>query len=311
MSLRGKLFKYSMRLIWKLAKHKTQDLKKVRRDIHFWAQFMPPTLGVKRKKLKIDKLPAEWVIPRRAKNDQVLLFLHGGAFAMCSIRTHRRLVSKIAKAAKVKALLIDYCLAPEEVFPEALNQACDAYKWLLQEGYKPENITIGGDSAGGGLTVSTLMKLRDDKVPLPRAAILLSPWTDLEGTGESHKKGDQQNFINNESLRLYGKLYAGDTDIRHPLVSPIYGDFQGLPPMLIHVGAEELIYDDSARLYTKALAAGVDVTLEPWADMVHVWHVYDFLIPEGERAIKSLGKYLREQLDKPVPQTSANKNIAA
>jgi acetyl esterase/lipase len=311
MSLQNRLLKLGMRLTWRVAGKRIQNLVRIRRDINFWSRFMPRPFGVKYRKLKIDDLAAEWVIPRKAKSDQVLLFLHGGAFAMCSIRTHRRLVGKIAKAADVRALLIDYCLAPEEVFPAALNQACAAYEWLLREGYKPENIAIGGDSAGGGLTLSTLLKLRDDKLPLPKAAILLSPWTDLEGSGESNTKADQNSFINNESLKVYGKLYAGNSDIRHPLISPIYGDLTGLPPMLIQVGAEELIYDDSARLYAKAKAAGVDATLESWKGMVHVWHVYDFLVPEGGKAIKRLGKYLRSQLDKPVNEAAKKRNLAA
>ncbi|MDX2001262.1 MAG: alpha/beta hydrolase [Chitinophagales bacterium] len=296
MSAGAWLLQWIMKLAWFIVRNRKPDMKRLRKNINFWAGFIPRPFRVKYQRFSIEGIAAEWMVPRGADETKILYYLHGGAYAMCSIVTHRRLISLIAKRAGVKALAIEYCLVPEDVFPQALNQACKAYQWLLSQGYRPENIVIGGDSAGGGLATATLLKLRDDKVPLPSGAILLSPWTDLEGMGESNTMADQASLINNVALREYGVAYAGNEDLRHPYISPVYGDFHGLPPIYIQVSDIELLYDDSTRLKAKALRDGVSVRMDVWKRMQHVWQVYDFFVPEAKRALKDLAAFVSERL---------------
>ncbi|NVM02236.1 MAG: alpha/beta hydrolase [Candidatus Helarchaeota archaeon] len=244
--------------------------------------------------LQVGNIPAEWVIAPEIKTDRVILYLHGGGYTMGSINTHRKLVSRISKAAEAQVLLIDYRLAPEHPFPAALEDSTFAYLWLLKEGFNPDKIVIAGDSAGGGLIIATLVKLRDDGEALPAAAVCLSPWTDLGCTGETLRtKADIDPMVRLEDLKLNAKEYLGKKDPKTPLASPIYADLSGLPPILIQVGTSEILLDDANRLAERAKDAGVDVALDPWEEMVHVWQLFSEFLPEGQEAINRIGDYIR------------------
>ena len=236
---------------------------------------------------------AEWIVPPNAENDRVILYLHGGGYVMGSINTHRAMVARIARASNAKALALDYRLAPEHPFPAAVDDATAAYRWLLAEGYAPGKIVVSGDSAGGGLTLATLLALRDAGTPMPAAAVPISALSDMEGTGESFKtKAAKDPMVEFAGLNRMAKAYLGDADPKNPLASPLYGDYRGLPPMLIQVGEAEVLLDDSTRVAEKAKAAGVKVELEAWDDMIHVWHVFAKILPEGQQAIDKIGKYV-------------------
>jgi epsilon-lactone hydrolase len=240
-------------------------------------------------------VPAEWIVAPGAAQDRVILYLHGGGYVMGSINTHRAMIARISRAAQAKALALDYRLAPEHPFPAAIEDATAAYRWLLAQGYKPGKIVIAGDSAGGGLVLATLLALRDAQTPLPAAAVPISAWSDMEGTGASMKtRASKDPMVANGSLLDMAKVYVGNADRRNPLASPLHGDYRGLPPMLMQVGDAEVLLDDSTRVAEKAKAAGVKVDLEVWPDMVHVWHVYAKILPEGQQAIDRIGRYVIE-----------------
>jgi len=244
-------------------------------------------------KVKAGGVDAEWIAAPGANADRVILYLHGGGYVIGSINTHRAMVSRIARASNARALAIDYRLAPEHPFPAAVEDATAAYRWLLAQGYKPGKIIIAGDSAGGGLTIVLLLAIRDAGLPMPAGAVPISPWTDLEGTGESVRtRAARDVMVTIENLTGSAKQYYGTHDPKDPLVSPVHGNFRGLPPMLIQVGDAEILLDDSTRVAKSAKAAGVEVELEVWDDMPHVWHVFAKLLPEGQQAIDKIGKFV-------------------
>jgi monoterpene epsilon-lactone hydrolase len=244
-------------------------------------------------KVRAGGVNAEWISAPGAAADRVILYLHGGGYVLGSINTHRAMVSRIARASNARALAIDYRLAPEHPFPAAVEDAVASYRWLLAQGYKPNKIVIAGDSAGGGLTLAALLAIRDAKLPMPAGAVPISPWTDLEGTGESVRtRATRDVMVTQENLAGSAKQYYGAHDPKDPLVSPVHADFRGLPPMLIHVGDAEILLDDATRVAKSAKAAGVNVELEVWDDMPHVWHVFAKILPEGQQAIDKIGKFV-------------------
>jgi monoterpene epsilon-lactone hydrolase len=240
-------------------------------------------------------IPAEWITTPGVVAERVIYYLHGGGYVLGSINTHRELLSRLSRAASARVLIIDYRLAPENPFPAAVDDSIAAYRWLLSVGVDPARLVIAGESAGGGLTVATLVALRDAGEPLPRAAICLSPWVDMECLGESMAtKAEIDPVVTRDGVLALAKAYLGDTDPRTPLASPLYADLTGSPPLLIQVGNAEVLFDDAMRLADRARAAGVDVTLEPWDDMVHMWHLYAAILPEGQQAIDRIGEFIRQ-----------------
>ncbi|MFB0563609.1 MAG: alpha/beta hydrolase [Candidatus Lokiarchaeia archaeon] len=241
-------------------------------------------------------VPAEWITTPDVVSQCVILYLHGGGYVGGSISTHRDIVVRISRVSKARILIIDYRLAPEHPFPAGLEDAVAAYRWLVStEGIKPDNLIVAGDSAGGGLTIACLVKLRDEGVALPAAAVCLSPWTDLAGTGESVKsKAEIDPFITPEGGEFMANLYLKDMDPRNPLASPLYANLQGLPPMFIQVGTSEILLDDSVRLADRAKAVGIDVKLDIWEDMIHVFAAFAGLIPEGRQAIERIGEFIQK-----------------
>jgi monoterpene epsilon-lactone hydrolase len=242
-------------------------------------------------------VPAEWITTPQATDSRVICYLHGGGYTMGSVNTHREMVSRLSRAASARALSVDYRLAPENPFPAAVEDATTAYRWLLGTGVDPASVVIAGDSAGGGLTAATLVALRDEGAPLPAAGVCLSPWVDMEGIGESMTaKAEADPMVQREDLLETAKAYLNGVDPRTPLAAPLYADLTGLPPLLIQVGTAETLLDDAIRLAERARAAGVDVTFEPWEDMIHVWHFMASMLPEGEQAIERIGEFIRERV---------------
>jgi len=248
---------------------------------------------VKCESVSADGVPAEWIVPPGAEPHRVLLYLHGGGYVIGSINSHRAMIARIARASRARAIAIDYRLAPEHPFPAAVEDATRAYRWLLAQGNAARNMVIAGDSAGGGLTLAVLATLRTAGDPMPAAAVTISPWTDLEGTGDSMRSNaGRDQTVAVEDLGEMARMYLGTSDPKNPLASPLYADFRGFPPLLIQVGAAEGLLDDSTRVAKRAKAAGVEVELEIWEDMVHVWQIYAKLLPAGQEAIDKIGKFI-------------------
>ncbi len=238
-------------------------------------------------------VPGEWIVAPNAASDRAILYLHGGGYVMGSVNTHRAMIGRISRAAQARVLAINYRLAPEHPFPAAVEDATAAYRWMLAQGCRAERLAISGDSAGGGLVFAALVALRDSKTPLPAAAVPISPWTDLAATGASLvTRANADPMVGREGLVPMARHYAGSNDPRNPLISPLYADLRGLPPTLIHVGDAEILLDDSTRIADRAKAAGVDVTLEVWPEMIHVWHVFAKILPEGQQAIDRIGEFV-------------------
>jgi acetyl esterase/lipase len=224
-----------------------------------------------------------------------MLYLHGGGYAIGSIVTHRGLAGRLSQAAAARVLLVDYRLAPEHPFPAAVNDATGAYRWLLAQGIDPARLIIAGDSAGGGLTIAALVAVRDAGMPLPAAAVCLSPWVDLEGSGDSvTTKATADPLVQKAGLLQLAAWYLAGANPRTPLAAPLYADLRDLPPLLIQVGTAEILLDDATRLAEKAIAAGVKVTLEPWEDMIHVWQLFAPMLPEGQKAIERIGVFVQQ-----------------
>jgi monoterpene epsilon-lactone hydrolase len=204
------------------------------------------------------------------------------------------MISRLAKAARARVLALDYRLAPEHPFPAAVEDSTAAYRWLLEQGYKPSKIALAGDSAGGGLTIATLVALREAKTPLPAAAVPISPWVDLEGTGESMKtRAAVDPMVQKEGIAGIAAQYLGQTDPKNPLAAPLYADLKGLPPLLIHVGDAETLLSDATRIAEKAKQAGVKVDLKIYPEMIHVWHLFADILPEAQQAIEEIGGFVR------------------
>lgn len=260
------------------------------------ALAFPVAADVKRTAVTAGSVPAEWIAAPGARDDRVVLYLHGGGYVIGSINTHREMTSRLSRAAAARCLLIDYRLAPENPFPAAVDDATAAYRWLVAQGIEPRRIVVAGDSAGGGLTVATLLSLRDAKVPLPAAGVCLSPWVDLEGIGESMTtKAALDPMVQKDGLVKMAAAYLGAASPRTPLAAPLYADLSGLPPLLILVGSAETLLDDAVRLADRAKKAGVDATLEVAEDMIHVWQLFAAMLPEGRESIERIGRWVREK----------------
>ncbi|MEX2704637.1 MAG: alpha/beta hydrolase [Candidatus Freyrarchaeum guaymaensis] len=249
---------------------KEPSVKGARIGLEQLASLTKPPDDVKCEPVNVRGVPAEWITTPGAKDQYAILYLHGGGYIAGSIKTHRDLVSRISRASKARALIIDYRLAPEHPFPAAVEDATAAYRWLVSAGgIDPSNLIVAGDSAGGGLTIASLVKLRDEGDALPAGAVCLSPWTDLACTGETlRSKAEVDPFITPEGVEFMAGVYLGDVDPKNPLASPLYAGLKGLPPMLIQVGTSEILLDDSLRLADRAKAAGVNVEPDVWEDMV-------------------------------------------
>ena len=247
--------------------------------------------------VEVGNIPAEWITPPDTSNGGVILYFHGGSYNSGSLVSHRSLVANIGVSTKSRLLNLEYRLAPEHPFPAAVDDAVTAYQWLLDNKISPNKILIAGDSAGGGLAIALPLKLRDIGVPLPAGMICLSPWTDLTCSGESWMENQKIDFmLNLESTRESAKVYLNGADPRAPLASPRYADLNGLPPILLQVGTDELILSDSTSFAEAARKAGVDVTLEIWDGMQHEWHFAARYLPEGRDALEHIGEFVEKDV---------------
>lgn len=275
-----------------------QDVEAARTNLDLAGEFVRPIIHIDHIGVLANGVPGEWVIPAGAGSERVILYLHGGAYNAGSTRSHRALAANIAYASRARALTIDYRLAPEHPYPAALTDAFSAYQWLLESGIRPEQLVVTGDSAGGGLTIALLVALRERGIPMPAAAVVLSPWTDLTDSGESWQENAKADYmINGPKLKEAARLYLKDVSPRTPLASPVYANLHGLPPLLIQVGSEEVLLSDSMRLAENARLSGVDVTLDVWEGMQHVWQFAASLVPEARQAIEKIGEFVRAHSD--------------
>ncbi len=223
-------------------------------------------------------------------------YLHGGGYVACSPQTHRPFTSALSRAANARVFALDYRLAPEHRFPAAVEDAVAGYRWLLNQGLDSQEIVIGGDSAGGGLTMATLVALRDAGERLPRASFVLSPWTDMAATGRSLDTNDESDYMfYGDGVRWAAPVYIGAASPRDPLASPLYADLSKLPPLMIHVSDTEVLLDDSTRLAERAKQCGVKVDLRVWNDLPHAWPVFiTFKIPESYAALSEIVQFIQQ-----------------
>src|SRR5216683_1253042 len=267
-----------------------------RQGFDMLAAKLPVAPDVTCEKVDAAGVPAEWVVAPGAESQRVLLYLHGGGYVVGSINTHRDLAGRLSRAAAARVLLIDYRLAPEYPHPAAVEDATTAYRWLLHHGATPAHIVIAGDSAGGGLTIATLVALRDARVRLPAGGVCISPWVDLTFSGGSYQtKATADPIVRRPGIDEMARAYLGATDPRTPLASPVFADLRGLPPLLIHVGSDEVLLDDAVQLAERAKAAGVDATLEIYDRMIHVWHWFLPMLDEAQTAVEAIGRFVRSR----------------
>jgi epsilon-lactone hydrolase len=242
-------------------------------------------------------VPAEWVAAEGASTERAICYFHGGAYTAGSLATHRLHVANLSAVTGVRVLNVDYRLAPEDPHPAAVDDAAAAYRWLLAEGLAPSRVVLAGDSAGGGLAAAALVVLRDAGDPLPAGAALLSPWTDLTLTAVSHAtRAEVDPMVSREGLAPSAEAYLAGADPTTPTASPLHADLAGLPPLVVHVGDHEVLLDDAVGLADRARRAGVDVELWVAPEMIHVWHAFAGIVPEGVEAMERLAAWIRQRL---------------
>ncbi|SFK11924.1 alpha/beta hydrolase [Methylocapsa palsarum] len=245
----------------------------------------------------VGSLRVEWSLAEGADPSKALLYLHGGGYCSGSIASHRYMVAEAGRAAGVRTLAVNYRVAPEHPFPAALEDARAAYDFLIRRGFTPDRIAVGGDSAGGGLTLALLTLLRDAGSPMPACGWLVSPWVDLQMTGGTiASKADVDPMIQKDYLDELTAAYVGGADAANPLISPLHADLRGLPPLLVQVGSDETLLDDAVRIAGRAGAAEVAVTLEIWPRMIHVWHLWASVLADARLALASAGAFVRAKV---------------
>ena len=282
------------------------SVHELRAGLENFATTIPVPEGTRCVPVVAGAVPGEWVAGPGAGDHAILLYLHGGSYVLGSIATHRSLVARLSAACGATALLVGYRLAPEHPFPAALEDALEAYRWLVTRGTDPARIVVAGDSAGGGLAAATLVALRDAGEALPAAAVLLSPWVDLEGTGASLTANAHEDpIVDRDGLLRAAAAYLGGAHPRTPLAAPLHADLAGLPPMLIQVGRGEALHDDAVRFAARARAAGVNVRLEQWDTMIHVWQAFAPLLPEAGAALERISAFVRSRVSARRPPRQA------
>jgi monoterpene epsilon-lactone hydrolase len=263
------------------------------------ASSAAPPAGVAVESISLGGRDGEWLTPESGETDAVVLYLHGGGYCLGSLDSHRNLGGRIAIAAGCPVATLDYRLAPEHPFPAAVDDATAAYLDLLALGVRPEAIAIAGDSAGGGLTMATLLALRSAGAPLPAAAVCLSPWVDLTQSSAAYQRlADLDPMVTRSGLDLMAEVYLGEADPRTPLASPLFAEhLGGLPPVRIEVGECEVLIDDATHLAERLQLAGVSVSLTVWPELIHVFQAFPgSLVPEADQSIAAVGSFLAGHL---------------
>ncbi|MHA2008063.1 MAG: alpha/beta hydrolase [Promethearchaeota archaeon] len=255
-------------------------------------ESVPIPEGIKYKYFDIEGVPVAWVTGPNSEKEKVIIYLHGGAYVMGSIVSGRVLTLKFSQISSARILAIDYRLAPENPYPAGLNDIITVYKWCINsEKIEPKNIIIAGSSAGGGLTLAALIRLRDENTPLPAAGIAISPWADLTCESNSFtENADVEPWLTPDALRDSSNSYVGENDPKNPHISTIFADFKGIPPLFIQVGGLEILLDDSTRIANNAKKAGIDVELDVWEELFHVFVA--FPSPESRQATEKIKKFI-------------------
>jgi acetyl esterase/lipase len=296
-SLRARIIRFVSKQLFKRVSPDS-NVKAVRRLFEKMQARKRMAKDVVMRHATIEGIECEWLIPEGCEDAPILYYLHGGAYLMGSPATHRQMLSFIARESGVRALLPDYALAPENPFPAGLNDCLTVYRGLLAAGANARHILIGGDSAGGGMTMATLLSLRDAGDAMPIAAVLLSPWLDLKAGGESMKtRAAKDPWFRPDDMLEIARKYSPEGDLGYPLLSPVYADASGMPDTLIQVGDHEILLSDSTRLSDNIVTAGGNVTLQVWPEM---WHVFQFFVrqmPESKRAIGDIANFIRDTLE--------------
>lgn len=299
MSIRATIIRIALRM-FKGAMLSSLDPIKIRSKINKITKYAPePPAFVRYENQTINKLPCKWAIPEQADSQRVILYFHGGGFIMgSSDTTHKDFLWRLAASANIRVLAVDYRLAPEHAYPAQLEDCISIYDWLLENDYQPQHIAFAGDSAGGNLVFATALKVRDTNKPMPAALVGLSPWADMTASGDSALSNADKDQIlpGREGLIEGASFYLQGHDPKDPYVSPVFAAMHRMPTTLIHVGSEEVLLDDSRRLAADLRQAGVEVQLDIWKKMPHVWHAMARVIPEGKQAIEKLGEFLAREL---------------
>ena len=244
----------------------------------------------------IEGVKSEWLIPKGAAAEKVILYVHGGGYVSGSCSDHRGFVSKFARNTGVANLIFEYRLAPENPFPAGLEDSVKIYQWLLSSGFCPENILIAGESAGGGLCLAILLALKERKIALPVAAVAISPWTDLTCSSESYRTKNRVSIAPLNSWTVFSRYYIGEHDATLPLISPLFGDLKGLPPILINSGVDDELFEDGEKFYLKAKDAGVDITFRPGPGMVHCYPLLAPMFREATEAMDEIVDFIKKHL---------------
>ncbi len=294
-SIRSHIMRYLSSRVMQRSKIATDPLA-ARRDFDFRMTKLPMARGVDSSQESIDGIDCTWLVPDGCEEAPLIYFLHGGAYVVGSPATHRRLVSFIAKSAGMRAVLPDYRLAPEHRFPAQLEDSLTVWRALVRGGIDAAQMAIGGDSAGGNLSMATMLALRHAGEALPSACVLISPWLDLAGDGESHRtRANYDPWFKPEKMPALVAGFCAESQLRDPLVSPVLADATGLPPTLIQVGDHEILLSDSTVLADNIRAAGGRVDLHIWPDMWHVFQYFVGQMPESKKAIDDIGRFLRSE----------------
>lgn len=299
--LKNTLNALSVPMYWRLP-----PIDHLRGLLETFTMFATLPWGVDREQIELDGFDADWLTPQDSSEKDVILYLHGGGFVIGSPHSHRGLAGKIAKDARINCLLIDYRKAPEYPFPYALNDAFAAYTYLLGKGYDARHIFVIGDSAGGGLSLSLMLKLKQLRMEMPAAVVLLSPYVDLLNNDDDRvRNAKNDRFLDVFEMRRWAELYAGGHSLDDPLVSPLFGDLSGLPPILLQTSSSEVLYEDAKRLFHKARKCQVDIEMQTWHGLIHWWHMFGTM-PEAKEAIEKIVAYMHAHISR-----KANSKLAS
>jgi acetyl esterase/lipase len=244
----------------------------------------------------IEGIKSEWLIPEGANSEKLIFYVHGGGYVSGSCSDHRAFVSKFAKNTGVTNLVYEYRLAPENPFPAALDDSIKVYQWILASGFKPENILIAGESAGGGLCLAILLALKERNIALPAAAVSISPWTDLTCSSDSYRTKNKMSLAPLNSWTVFSKHYVGDNEATNPLISPLFGNLKGLPPILINSGVDDELFEDGEKFYLKAKRAEVDISFRAGIGMVHCYPLLAPFFREATEAMDEIVDFVRKHL---------------
>jgi len=273
------------------------DLDEMRSSYETFSQLTAEPAGVRWTEVDAGGVPAIWADATGGAQDRVVQYVHGGGYVIGTADYYRKFTGHLANAFGCRVLNVDYRLAPENPHPAPVEDSTAAYRWLLDQGFEPLHIAISGDSAGGGLTVATLLSIRQNGLPMPAAAMPMSPWVDMEGTGESMtSRADRDVLVQAETIKGMADAFLQGHDARDPLAAPLHADLSGLCPLYIQVGDDETLLDDSIRLADRARAAGVEVRLDVFPEMQHVFQMAAGTMPEADEAIERLAAWGRPRL---------------